>query len=129
MTAGSCLNSTFRLGGHAEVVPDLGAPVPCEPALFSRSERMLGRAYPPSTYRWAPNVRKPKRAFRPSASTGRGRLSKKVSEATDVGKHADTVSKIGLVEPCARHDSNMRPLPPQGSALSPELRALREGPV
>src|SRR5678809_1148319 len=24
---------------------------------------------------------------------------------------------------CARHDSNMRPLPPQGSALSPELRA------
>ena len=25
---------------------------------------------------------------------------------------------------CARHDSNMRPLPPQGSALSPELRAL-----
>ena len=29
----------------------------------------------------------------------------------------------GLVEPCARHDSNVRPLPPQGSALSPELRA------
>ena len=28
-----------------------------------------------------------------------------------------------MVEPCARHDSNMRPLPPQGSALSPELRA------
>ncbi len=26
-------------------------------------------------------------------------------------------------EECARHDSNMRPLPPQGSALSPELRA------
>jgi hypothetical protein len=24
---------------------------------------------------------------------------------------------------CARHDSNVRPLPPQGSALSPELRA------
>jgi hypothetical protein len=34
-----------------------------------------------------------------------------------------------LGEPrCARHDSNMRPLPPQGSALSPELRA-REGQV
>jgi hypothetical protein len=31
--------------------------------------------------------------------------------------------KNGLVEPCARHDSNVRPLPPQGSALSPELRA------
>src|SRR2546422_2450621 len=29
-------------------------------------------------------------------------------------------------ERCARHDSNMRPLPPQGSALSPELRA-RDG--
>jgi hypothetical protein len=29
----------------------------------------------------------------------------------------------GLVKPCARHDSNVRPLPPQGSALSPELRA------
>ena len=29
-----------------------------------------------------------------------------------------------LVDPCARHDSNVRPLPPQGSALSPELRAL-----
>jgi folate-binding protein YgfZ len=27
---------------------------------------------------------------------------------------------------CARHDSNMRPLPPQGSALSPELRARGE---
>ena len=26
---------------------------------------------------------------------------------------------------CARHDSNMRPLPPQGSALSPEPRARR----
>ena len=25
---------------------------------------------------------------------------------------------------CARHESNLRPLPPQGSALSPELRAL-----
>lgn len=24
---------------------------------------------------------------------------------------------------CAREDSNLRPLPPQGSALSPELRA------
>ncbi len=31
--------------------------------------------------------------------------------------------KNGLVKPCARHDSNVRPLPPQGSALSPELRA------
>jgi hypothetical protein len=30
---------------------------------------------------------------------------------------------------CARHDSNMRPLPPQGSALSPELRARRSGLV
>src|SRR5206468_5972205 len=30
---------------------------------------------------------------------------------------------------CARHDSNMRPLPPQGSALSPELRALADGTV
>ena len=30
-------------------------------------------------------------------------------------------------EACARHDSNMRPLPPQGSALSPELRALGGG--
>jgi hypothetical protein len=29
----------------------------------------------------------------------------------------------GLFERCARHDSNVRPLPPQGSALSPELRA------
>jgi hypothetical protein len=28
---------------------------------------------------------------------------------------------------CARHDSNVRPLPPQGSALSPELRARDEG--
>ena len=27
---------------------------------------------------------------------------------------------------CARHESNMRPLPPQGSALSPELRAPGE---
>ena len=34
--------------------------------------------------------------------------------------------KNGLVKPCARHDSNVRPLPPQGSALSPELRA-RDG--
>ena len=33
----------------------------------------------------------------------------------------------GLVEPCARHDSNVRPLPPQGSALSPELRARDTG--
>ena len=30
---------------------------------------------------------------------------------------------------CARHDSNVRPLPPQGSALSPELRALGDGVV
>src|SRR6185312_17093476 len=29
----------------------------------------------------------------------------------------------GIVEPCARHDSNVRPLPPQGGALCPELRA------
>jgi integrase len=29
----------------------------------------------------------------------------------------------GVFSRCARHDSNMRPLPPQGSALSPELRA------
>ena len=35
--------------------------------------------------------------------------------------------KNGLVEPCARHDSNVRPLPPQGSALSPELRARDRG--
>src|SRR5262245_176794 len=34
-----------------------------------------------------------------------------------------------LAERCARHDSNMRPLPPQGSALSPELRALADRPV
>src|SRR5436305_12163924 len=33
-----------------------------------------------------------------------------------------TGAAIGLQ--CARHDSNMRPLPPQGTALSPELRAL-----
>ena len=30
---------------------------------------------------------------------------------------------------CARQDSNLRPLPPQGSALSPELRALGERSV
>ena len=34
-----------------------------------------------------------------------------------------------LLEPCARQDSNLRPLPPQGSALSPELRALADGTV
>ncbi len=33
------------------------------------------------------------------------------------------LSLQGLNKPCARHDSNVRPLPPQGSALSPELRA------
>ncbi len=33
------------------------------------------------------------------------------------------------IERCARHDSNMRPLPPQGSALSPELRALADATV
>src|SRR6187455_1506479 len=33
----------------------------------------------------------------------------------------------GAFSRCARHDSNVRPLPPQGSALSPELRALEEG--
>ncbi len=32
-----------------------------------------------------------------------------------------------LLGGCARHDSNVRPLPPQGSALSPELRALGTG--
>jgi hypothetical protein len=42
-------------------------------------------------------------------------------ESTYFGVH--TASKNRLVKPCARHDSNMRPLPPQGSALSPELRA------
>ena len=42
---------------------------------------------------------------------------------------ASTPAKNGLVEPCARHDSNMRPLPPQGSALSPELRALADATV
>ena len=36
---------------------------------------------------------------------------------------AASLLQNGLVEPCARHDSNVRPLPPQGSALSPELRA------
>jgi hypothetical protein len=30
---------------------------------------------------------------------------------------------MGSPTPCARQDSNLRPLPPQGSALSPELRA------
>ena len=30
---------------------------------------------------------------------------------------------LGTVKRCARQDSNLRPLPPQGSALSPELRA------
>jgi hypothetical protein len=33
------------------------------------------------------------------------------------------VSDTSSATKCARHDSNMRPLPPQGSALSPELRA------
>ena len=42
------------------------------------------------------------------------------------GKAPDTPSKTGLVEPCAREDSNLWPQPPQGCALSPELRA-REG--
>ena len=32
-------------------------------------------------------------------------------------------------EKCARQDSNLRPLPPQGSALSPELRARGAGSV
>ena len=32
-------------------------------------------------------------------------------------------SSAGTLYGCARQDSNLRPLPPQGSALSPELRA------
>src|ERR671933_2076915 len=42
---------------------------------------------------------------------------------------ASAQPKPDFVRVCARHDSNMRPLPPQGSALSPELRARSDASV
>jgi predicted nucleotidyltransferase len=42
------------------------------------------------------------------------------------GLLAALVATISGTATCARHDSNVRPLPPQGSALSPELRARGE---
>ena len=59
------------------------------------------------------------------AAAGAGASS---STATTRPRRVARARRLGRAEisACARHDSNMRPLPPQGSALSPELRARRE---
>ena len=50
---------------------------------------------------------------------GHRRLTSGHPPATKLPKLAYVQALVG----CARQDSNLRPLPPQGSALSPELRA------
>jgi hypothetical protein len=62
---------------------------------------------------------RPLRARRGRVSSGSGGGGRGTSSALS----AFRVLENGLNKPCARHDSNVRPLPPQGSALSPELRA------
>src|SRR4051812_43922424 len=56
-----------------------------------------------------------------------GALERVLANAAETATRAPHKSSRwrGRSKGCARHDSNMRPLPPQGSALSPELRARR----
>ena len=61
-----------------------------------------------------------------AAKPGSARLrqSRQRLATRTLGNHHGARSAPDFRAECARHDSNMRPLPPQGSALSPELRAL-----
>ena len=52
--------------------------------------------------------------------------SKEGAERREAGPEPGSAGREGspvMEARCARQDSNLRPLPPQGSALSPELRA------
>ena len=62
------------------------------------------------------------------ASGGAGGGAAAPAAITGTADAATTANQVATPRiRCARHDSNVRPLPPQGSALSPELRALGSG--
>ena len=56
---------------------------------------------------------------------GAGRRAREPSDAPRLADRTlcETADRPSIFVRCARQDSNLRPLPPQGSALSPELRA------
>ena len=90
------------------------------------SARSRSRARPPGRRRRRRRRRRPRTTSR-LASPGRDRFSTIRLPSRRAARLAISVSRAaggrqGAAKR-ARHDSNMRPLPPQGSALSPELRA------
>src|SRR4051812_29751307 len=87
------------------------------------------RSLPRSPRRPPPPPPPPPRPRRPAkaARASRGRARAPTTAATAVAAPAAGVVVPDRTERRARQDSNLRLLPPEGSALSTELRA-REGP-
>ena len=107
-----------------KVIRALGGPP--RPYARSRSSRSSAAPRPPAHRSASPSTPSP-----PAPSAHDSSASPVEAEAEYEGRMAHFLAfralGNGLVEPCARHDSNVRPLPPQGSALSPELRARDRG--
>jgi hypothetical protein len=94
----------------------------------SRTRPRTSRSHSP-TPSWASLPRTCARSSKRGRRASRKRSYKRSSprSGSRAGKKSIPASSCPLFDhltgQCARHDSNMRPLPPQGSALSPELRA------
>ena len=109
----------------------------------ARPDQGLARRYQGSTSgTLLPRPSSSSRASAPTRRSGSSWSSKKApragerSKAPKDGRCASRCPRTGRASSarsprrcaeCARHDSNVRPLPPQGSALSPELRARGKG--
>jgi hypothetical protein len=91
---------------------------PALPPVFTAGPHRGFRALPGSPLARTSSARTRRRALPASAHNPRIQAT----APPKIGAPTKRVQDFG--RSCARHDSNMRPLPPQGSALSPELRAL-----